>query len=205
MTNWDSYRICSEIPVIKMFEEWSGRHHGLPIYTSRTPYAGVRSPAKETRAALLRSRFFWSRLRTPHDDTEMAVPKFLMKMPEPLNCSRSFPTVANGRATQAFQNGMVLHRPWRNREGHYQRAVTGRYDAELITRHEVQETPPDLLITNYSMLEFMMTRPIERTVFDKTRAWLSACPAESYWLSWTRRISIAALGRGSRPVAASIA
>jgi len=50
------------------------------------------------------------------------------------------------------------------------------HDAELFTRFEVQESPPDLLITNYSMLEYMMMRPIERTIFDRTRAWLDAFP-----------------------------
>ena len=58
------------------------------------------------------------------------------------------------------------------------RAVIGPHDAELLTRHEVQDRPPDLLITNYSMLEYMMMRPIERSIFDRTRAWLEACPAE---------------------------
>jgi hypothetical protein len=70
------------------------------------------------------------------------------------------------------------HTHWRDRNGRYQRAVTGLHDAELLTRHEVQESPPDLLITNYSMLEYMMMRPIERAIFDKTREWLGACPEE---------------------------
>jgi ATP-dependent helicase YprA (DUF1998 family) len=56
--------------------------------------------------------------------------------------------------------------------------VLREHDAELLTRHEVQESPPDLLITNYSMLEYMMMRPIERPIFDKTRAWLDAFPDE---------------------------
>jgi hypothetical protein len=67
---------------------------------------------------------------------------------------------------------------WRDRNGQYRRAITMPHDAELLTRFEVQENPPDLLITNYSMLEYMMMRPIERTIFDRTRAWLDACPRE---------------------------
>ncbi len=61
---------------------------------------------------------------------------------------------------------------------HYKRAVLQPNDAELLTRSEIQENPPDLLITNYSMLEYMMMRPIERPIFDKTRAWLEAYPRE---------------------------
>ena len=35
-------------------------------------------------------------------------------------------------------------------------------DSELLTRHEIQAQCPDILITNYSMLEYMLLRPIER-------------------------------------------
>jgi ATP-dependent helicase YprA (DUF1998 family) len=49
---------------------------------------------------------------------------------------------------------------------------TGADDAELITRHEMQRRAPDLLVTNYSMLEYMMLRPIEASIFEQTRRWL---------------------------------
>src|SRR5690606_18836872 len=62
----------------------------------------------------------------------------------------------------------------------FRRAVALDDDAELMTRWEVQQAPPDLLITNYSMLEYMMLRPIERSIFEATRAWLKACPAEKF-------------------------
>lgn len=39
--------------------------------------------------------------------------------------------------------------------------TTHELDAELITRHEMQKQCPDILITNYSMLEYMLVRPIE--------------------------------------------
>lgn len=51
-------------------------------------------------------------------------------------------------------------------------------DSELLTRHEVLANPPDILITNYSMLEYMMMRPLERPIFDATREWLAANPDE---------------------------
>ncbi len=52
-------------------------------------------------------------------------------------------------------------------------------DAELFTRQEMYEPnnfggTPDVLITNYSMLEYMLLRPIEQVMFDKTREWLNA-------------------------------
>ena len=40
------------------------------------------------------------------------------------------------------------------------------------SRQDMQDSPPDILITNYSMLEYMLMRPLERHIFDATRAWL---------------------------------
>ena len=55
-------------------------------------------------------------------------------------------------------------------------------DPELLTRHEVLAAPPDVLITNYSMLEYMLMRPLERPVFDATRQWLADNPEERFLL-----------------------
>lgn len=49
----------------------------------------------------------------------------------------------------------------------------GREDYELYTRHQIQRWCPDILVTNYSMLEYMLMRPIERTVFEQTAQWLA--------------------------------
>lgn len=48
------------------------------------------------------------------------------------------------------------------------------YDAEFITRFEMQTYPPDILITNYSMLEFMLMRQREANIWDKTKEWLQS-------------------------------
>ena len=45
-------------------------------------------------------------------------------------------------------------------------------DAELFLRHEVQDNPSDVLVTNYSMLEYMLLRPIEDGIFTRTREYL---------------------------------
>lgn len=44
--------------------------------------------------------------------------------------------------------------------------------AEMITRWDMQETPPDILITNFSMLSIMLMRGIESGMFSKTKEWL---------------------------------
>lgn len=41
---------------------------------------------------------------------------------------------------------------------------------ELLTRKQMQETPPDILITNYSMLEYLMIRPKDSVLFDQGMA-----------------------------------
>ena len=45
--------------------------------------------------------------------------------------------------------------------------------AEMRSRWDMQESPPDILITNYSMLSIMMMRKIEDGIFKKTRDWLA--------------------------------
>jgi ATP-dependent helicase YprA (DUF1998 family) len=45
---------------------------------------------------------------------------------------------------------------------------------EMLGRWDMQQAPPDILVTNYSMLEYMLLRPIEAPMFDRTRAWLAA-------------------------------
>ena len=55
-------------------------------------------------------------------------------------------------------------------------------DRELLTRHEIQKNPPDLLVTNYSMLEYMLLRPIERSIFRKTSDWLAGDPRNQFLL-----------------------
>lgn len=43
---------------------------------------------------------------------------------------------------------------------------------ELLTRWDIVDSPPDILITNYSMLNVMLMRSIENPIFDQTAAWL---------------------------------
>lgn len=48
---------------------------------------------------------------------------------------------------------------------------------EMLCRWDMQAAPPDILITNYSMLEYMLVRPIEANIFDATRRWLEEDPS----------------------------
>jgi DEAD/DEAH box helicase domain-containing protein len=44
--------------------------------------------------------------------------------------------------------------------------------SEMLTRWDMQEYPPDIFITNFSMLNIILTRAIEQDMFDKTKEWL---------------------------------
>lgn len=48
--------------------------------------------------------------------------------------------------------------------------------AEMWSRWDMQDTPPDILITNYSMLNIMLMRSIEASIFDDTKRWLESDP-----------------------------
>lgn len=54
--------------------------------------------------------------------------------------------------------------------------MTDPEDAELLTRFEMQKYCPDILITNYSMLEYMLFRSQEQSFWRSTRSWLDSNP-----------------------------
>lgn len=58
-------------------------------------------------------------------------------------------------------------------EGHVQWYFANPDGGEMWSRWDMQETPPDILITNYSMLNIMMMRRIEDSIFDETKKWLA--------------------------------
>lgn len=45
--------------------------------------------------------------------------------------------------------------------------------SEMWSRWDMQEAPPDILITNYSMLNIMLMRSLEGNIFDSTAQWLA--------------------------------
>ncbi|MFJ2303487.1 DEAD/DEAH box helicase [Streptomyces sp. NPDC087787] len=70
-----------------------------------------------------------------------------------------------------------------------QKAVgDGRYfiprldGAEMRSRWDMIQAPPDIMITNYSMLNVMLMRSRESGIFDKTRRWLQEVPDARFTL-----------------------
>ena len=53
---------------------------------------------------------------------------------------------------------------------------------ELLSRWDMQHTPPDILITNVSMLGAMLTREVDEPIFANTRKWLEQDPDSYFYL-----------------------
>lgn len=65
-----------------------------------------------------------------------------------------------------------LERIWQDLSVEKKNKAPSLHQSEMITRWDMQETPPDILITNYSMLSIMLTREREKKLLDETRLWL---------------------------------
>lgn len=161
--------------LVKLFKGWSGRPARFARYTSRTPYAGVRTSQKDSLRLRSFDTFYVDVLRRTESED-----------PEERADARRFLAALQERGKWPAKPDLAAWlgpkgTPWQDKKtGAFIRGVTMPDDAELLTRHEVQTAPPDLLVTNYSMLEYMLMRPIERSIFDATRAWLADNPDEKF-------------------------
>lgn len=164
----------SDHRVTEAFRAWAGRIPQFARYTSRTPYAGVRNKrADGSRLKSLEEFYVAIEHEAAGDGAAAEHAKYLWQQLHSKGKWPAKPSLAQWLGSPGS--------PWQKRgTNEFIRAVTLPDDSELITRHEVQQTPPDLLVTNYSMLEYMLMRPIERSIFDDTKAWLEANPDEKF-------------------------
>jgi ATP-dependent helicase YprA (DUF1998 family) len=135
-------------------------------YTGRTPYPGPRSGKRDgERIAPLFESFY---LPVLQHAAQVDALRAIGQWPEK-DLAAFF--AAEQEETKQTKGGPQRWRHWERR------LKTQPDDRELLTRHETQNWCPDILITNYSMLEYMLMRPIERPIFQQTRSWLHADPA----------------------------
>ncbi|MEW6567672.1 MAG: DEAD/DEAH box helicase [Chloroflexota bacterium] len=75
--------------------------------------------------------------------------------------------------------------------------LAGRLPGELVLRREVRQTPPHILLTNYSMLEYLLLRPEDSPLFDGGRAqcWTFLVLDEAHQYRGSRGIEMAMLVR----------
>jgi ATP-dependent helicase YprA (DUF1998 family) len=158
----------------ELFSKWSGRPARFARYTSRTPYAGVRTRKKD-QTRLKSFEEFYVDLERASKDRDDPDHQVAVDLKSELKSRGKWP--AKPDLVKWFGE---KHSLWEDKDQKPARAITRPLDTELVTRHEVQDAPPDLLVTNYSMLEYMLMRPIERTIFDKTAEWLKKNPDETF-------------------------
>lgn len=161
--------------VADSFMSWAGRPARFVRYTSRTLYPGVREPKKDGERLKSINDFYIKQLKTaagpPSKEQERAA-----NLVHLLKERGKWPAKAD------LEGWFGTPRSHWKKQGKYVRAVLQDADSELITRHEAHAEPPDILVTNYSMLEYMMMRPLERPIFDATRDWLADNPNECFFL-----------------------
>jgi len=82
---------------------------------------------------------------------------------------------------------------YRQAQEHLERRMVG----ELVLRREMREEPPHILLTNYSMLEYLLLRPEDSPLFDHGRArwWTFLVLDEAHQYRGTRGTEMALLIR----------
>lgn len=131
-------------------------HFGM--YTGRTPYWGDAKPASNKELA---TTFRKNYLIDPNSDVELQ--RQQMNNIKGLKSINKYPARFGTNGLEQFIENLEknIHKP-------------SPYDAEFITRFEMQNCPPDILITNYSMLEYMLMRQREANIWNKTKEWMDA-------------------------------
>lgn len=133
----------------KLLKDMSGDYNlRMPqfgMYTGRTPYPGERSNKKDKELA----RAITRDILEASDEIKSELIR-LGKYPAKIDL-------------EEFANGL--------KQGEH---LTNKDDAELITRFEMQKYCPDILITNYSMLEYMLMRQRESNIWEDTKLWLNS-------------------------------
>lgn len=163
--------------IVKKFMEWSGRPARFARYTSRTLYPGVRSVDRDKDRLVPIGKYYVRNLELAQGEAspQQAAAESLVNE---LKKRGKWPTKPDLIGWYGKKGTRWLDK----KSGEFKRCITLPEDPELVTRHEVQEAPPDVLVTNYSMLEYMLMRPLERPIFDQTRDWLLANPEEPFLL-----------------------
>lgn len=140
-------RLFGDEHVARALRGGRDRNATFGMYTSRTPYPGQSTPAKDReRIGALINHLF-------HGLSEDSQTLLRDEGKWPAKDIERF-------AESLFQ--------------------TDTNDSELFSRQEMQRTSPDLLVTNYSMLEYMLLRPIERSIFEQTARWLESHPENRF-------------------------
>lgn len=160
--------------VSRWFTEHAGRPMKFARYTGRTLYPGRRRDDTAKHRDRLQSLRFYLDLedRAASDPEAKALIAELRRRGKWPAKPPTAPDREDG-VSSWYGKGR-----WKDANGSWVRTIERPDDPELFLRHEVQEGVPDLLVTNYSMLEYMLLRPIERDIFRSTADYFQANPSE---------------------------
>jgi ATP-dependent helicase YprA (DUF1998 family) len=148
----------------------NSRHPLFGMYTGRTPYPGPRSAGRDSERVRPLLEYYANmndglrvelqrRGRYPAKDIESFYSKELEE-------------------ERIYQSGQRAGKSY-TKHNWKRRLHTSPGDSELLMRQEMVRgagsypgNAPDIIITNYSMLEYMLLRPFERPIFRQTADWL---------------------------------
>ncbi len=160
--------------VARWFNDHGGRPMKFARYTGRSLYPGRRQDDTKKHWARLKEPLeFFTKLEdiaTTDTEAKHLIAELRRRGKWPAKPSTD-PDAEDGISAWLGKG------QWK-RNGEWIRTIERPEDSELFLRHEAQEGVPDLLVTNYSMLEYMLLRPIERGIFSSTREFYSAYPHE---------------------------
>jgi ATP-dependent helicase YprA (DUF1998 family) len=162
-------RLLGNDRVSKIVSEGRGRPVRFGSYTGRTPYAGPRGSGRDTSRIEPLFEDFYNRIE---EKPELKAQLHRLGRWPSKDLARFYN--AEAAEKKVYKSGAkkagkeYVSRNWKYR------LITQPEDREMMTRHEMQAQCPDILVTNYSMLEYMLMRPIERVIFDETAQWLQA-------------------------------
>jgi ATP-dependent helicase YprA (DUF1998 family) len=159
--------------LVARFQAWAGRPARFARYTSRTLYPGVRTAKKDQERLHAIGEYYVRLLEEAEDGARPDVQARAQQLIGELRRRGKWPAKPDLKAWFGQRGSR-----WQSKDGSFRRGVTLPDDPELLSRHEVHAAAPDVLVTNYSMLEYMLMRPLERPIFDQTRAWLEQNPDE---------------------------
>ncbi|EOA9034946.1 DEAD/DEAH box helicase [Vibrio harveyi] len=137
-----------------------GRTLKFANYTSATPYAGSFDKKKNKFAAGAITKLF-SLEQSEEAKQYFDVLSQHYKIPKKDNLSKFAELLKSASSVHQLMN---------------------EDDPELLMRAEIQSNQPDLLVTNFSMLEYMLLRPIEQLIFDRTKQWLKKDKSHNFTL-----------------------
>jgi hypothetical protein len=122
------------------------------------------------------------RLKEEHSPFQFTFGQYVGETPEDENDSRRHArdliAERDQKGYSIVENGQVVH-------------------GELVVRSEMRKTPPHILLTNYSMLEYLLLRPDDSPLFDNGRAqwWAFLVLDEAHQYRGSRGIEMAMLLR----------